>query len=43
MMPLAARPPRKVQLTASQVSLAKRLNLTPEQYAAQLVKEMMNG
>jgi hypothetical protein len=40
---VAARPPRKVQLTATQVALAKRLNLTPEQYAEELVKEMMNG
>jgi hypothetical protein len=28
-----------VQLTESQVRLAKRLNLTPQQYAAQLIKE----
>lgn len=31
--------PRKVQLTATQVRLAKRLGLTLEQYAAQLLKE----
>lgn len=30
---------RKVILTESQVRLAKRLNITPEQYARQLVKE----
>ena len=30
--------PKKVTLTASQVSLAKRLNLTPEQYARELLK-----
>jgi hypothetical protein len=35
--------PRKVQLTATQVSLAKRLGLTPEQYAKQLIKESSNG
>jgi len=32
--------PRKVQLTATQVALAKRLGVTPEQYANQLVKDM---
>ena len=32
--------PRKVQLTSTQVSLAKRLGLSNEQYAAQLMKEM---
>ena len=31
--------PRKVKLTRTQLSLAKRLALTPEQYANQLVKE----
>ena len=40
---VAASAPRKVQLTATQVALAKRLGLTPEQYAASMVKEMMNG
>ena len=34
--------PRKVQLTATQVSLAKRLGLTPKQYANQLIKDMNN-
>lgn len=34
--------PRKVQLTSTQVSLAKRLGITPEQYAKQLLKEMGN-
>ena len=34
--------PRKVQLTATQVSLAKRLGLTPKQYANQLIKDMSN-
>jgi len=32
--------PRKVTLTQTQVSLAKRLGLTPQQYAQQLIKEM---
>ena len=32
--------PRKVSLSQSQVSLAKRLGLTPQQYAQQLIKEM---
>ncbi len=31
--------PRKVQLTSTQVSLAKRLGITPEQYAKQLLKD----
>lgn len=35
---------KKVQLTASQVALAKRLNLTPQQYAAELMRlERANG
>ena len=33
--------PRKVTLTSTQVSLAKRLGLTPQQYATQLIKEMV--
>lgn len=33
--------PRKVQLSATQVALAKRLGLTPQQYANQLLKENM--
>jgi hypothetical protein len=32
--------PRTVTLTETQVRLAKRLGLTPQQYAAQLMKEM---
>jgi len=32
--------PRKVQLTSTQVALAKRLGLSPEQYAKQLLKEI---
>tara|TARA_R100000935_G_scaffold56545_1_gene88334 strand:+ start:5136 stop:6218 length:1083 start_codon:yes stop_codon:yes gene_type:complete len=35
--------PRKVQLTATQVNLARRLGITPEQYAKQVAKEMNNG
>jgi hypothetical protein len=35
--------PRKVKLKASQVALAKRLGLTNEQYANQVIKEMPNG
>lgn len=35
---------RKVQLTASQVALAKRLNLTPQQYVAEVLRlEKANG
>jgi len=35
---------KKIQLTATQVALAKRLGLTPQQYAAELVKlEKSNG
>jgi len=33
-----------VQLTASQVALAKRFNITPQQYAAELMRlEKGNG
>ena len=35
--------PQKVKLTGSQVSLAKRLGLTPEQYAKQVALEMMRS
>ena len=35
--------PRKVRLTSTQVALAKRLGLAPEQYAKQLLKESRNG
>jgi hypothetical protein len=38
-----AATPRRVQLTATQVALAKRLGLTNEQYAKQLIKESNNG
>jgi hypothetical protein len=30
-------------LTATQVALAKRIGLTPEQYAKQVIKETSNG
>jgi hypothetical protein len=39
----SSKNPRKIVLTTSQVSLAKRLGLTPQQYAAQLMKEKTNG
>jgi hypothetical protein len=39
----SAPTPRKVTLTATQVALAKKLGLKPEQYAAQLMKEQRNG
>ena len=35
--------PRKVTITSSAASIAKRLGLTPEQYAAQVLKDMSNG
>ena len=35
--------PRKVVLSSTQVALAKRLGLSPEQYAAQLLKDSSNG
>ena len=35
--------PSKVELSSSQVRLASKLGITPEQYAAQVVKEMANG
>ena len=39
----ATKTPRKIVLTSTQVALAKRLGVTPEQYAAQLMKEKSNG
>lgn len=38
-----SKTPRKVVITASAAALAKRLGLTPQQYAAQLMKENQNG
>jgi hypothetical protein len=35
--------PKKVVLTKTQVSLAKKLGITPEQYARELIKENRNG
>ena len=32
--------PRKIRLTQSQVTIAKRLGLTPEQYAKQVALDM---
>ena len=34
--------PRKIVLTQSQVNLAKRLGITPEQYAREYAKQMRN-
>lgn len=39
----APKKPRTVRLTKTQVALAKRLGITPEAYAAQLMKEQKNG
>lgn len=35
--------PKKIVLTKTQVSLARKLGITPEQYARELMKEMRNG
>lgn len=35
--------PRTVRLTQTQIALASRLGLTPQQYAAQLIKDRTNG
>jgi len=35
----SSKKPRKIKLTSTQAALAKRLGLTPEQYAAQAMKE----
>lgn len=35
--------PRKVELTSTQVALARKLGITPEQYASQLIKEQRDG
>jgi hypothetical protein len=34
--------PKKIRLTKTQLSIAKRLGLTPQQYAAQVAKDMRN-
>lgn len=39
----SVKQPRKITLTQTQVSLARKLGITPEQYAAQIAKEMQNG
>lgn len=39
----SSKNPKKVKLTQTQVALAKRLGITPEVYAAQLLKEQQNG
>lgn len=38
-----AKSPRRIKLTSTQVALAKRLGITPQQYAEQLRKENGNG
>lgn len=38
-----SKAPRKIKLTATQASIAKRLGLTPKQYAEQLLKEQQDG
>lgn len=35
--------PRSVRLTTTQVAIAKRLGLTPEQYARQMIEDQENG
>ncbi len=39
----SSKNPRKIVLTTTQVALAKRLGLSPQQYAAQLMKDKTNG
>jgi len=39
----SSKNPNKIKLTETQVALAKRLGLTAQQYAAQLLKEQRNG
>jgi|TARA_R110000744_G_scaffold72606_1_gene145652 hypothetical protein len=39
----SSKKPSKIVLTKSAVALAKRLGLTPQEYAAQIMKDMKNG
>ena len=39
----STKQPRKIKLTSTQAALARRLGLTPEQYAAQILKEAKNN
>jgi len=39
----SAKNPRKIKMTSTQVALAKPLGITPERYAAQLLKDQKNG
>ena len=39
----SAKKPSKIKLTSTQVAIAKRIGVTPEQYAAQLMKDARNG
>lgn len=41
--PMAPRTVSQVRLTASEVSIARKLGLTPEQYAEQKIKDYPNG
>lgn len=39
----SAKKPSKIKLTSTQAAIAKRIGVTPEQYAAQLLKDARNG
>ena len=39
----SSKNPKRIKLTQTQIDLSKRLGITPEQYAAQLLKEQQNG
>jgi hypothetical protein len=39
----SSKNPRKVKLTQTQVALAKRLGISVEAYAAQILKDQLNG
>jgi hypothetical protein len=39
----SSKSPQRVKLTQTQVALAKRLGISPEAYAAQILKEQRNG